>query len=76
MQMINNNPAILQNKITRNILFKTLNIAGFNPMDFEFQEEQQSVPQASETAQMMRGGSLAGPNKTQTMQQLPVKTSL
>ena len=59
-QIIGSNPSVLQNKTTKNILFKMLNLAGFNPKDFE-EEEVPTVQDVSQQAQAQRGGSIAAP---------------
>jgi len=57
MQMLGQNPAVLQNKSIRKILFKTLDLSGFNPNEFDFEEE----PQGVEGIQALRGGSMPRP---------------
>ncbi len=60
-QIIGSNPTVMQNPTTKNILFKMLNLAGFNPHDFE-DEQVPSVPQVSQMAQAQRGGSISAPS--------------
>ena len=60
-QIIGSNPSVLQNKTTKNILFKMLNLAGFNPKDFE-DDEVSSVQEVSQNTQALRGGSIAAPS--------------
>ena len=59
-QIIGSNPAVLQDKTSRNILAKMLNLAGFNPHDIFGTEEVQSVQGVSQMLQM-KGGSIAAP---------------
>ncbi len=69
-QIIGSNPAVLQNKTTKRILFKMLNLAGFNPHDFE-DEETPTIQGAVQQAQVQRGGSIAAPKPSMIPQQMP-----
>ena len=58
LQLINNNPMVLQNKASRTILFKTLELVGVSPLDLNLIEDQ--VEQAPPTMPMATGGSMSG----------------
>jgi hypothetical protein len=63
MQLVASNPAILQNRGTRTMLFKSLQYAGVSPVDLELMEEEiESSPMSQE--EMMQGGSIAAQNKS------------
>jgi|TARA_Y100000310_G_scaffold312222_1_gene359310 hypothetical protein len=68
-QIIGSNPAVMQNKTTKSILFKMLNLAGFNPKDFE-DEDEPTVQEVSQQTQAQRGGSIAAPVAPTTPQQV------
>ena len=74
-QIIGSNPAVLQNKVTKNILFKMLNLAGFNPRDFEG-EDTPDIQQISQEAQAQRGGSIAAPSIPQIPQQVQTEVAV
>lgn len=76
LQMINSNPAIFQNKMTKDIIFKTLNLSGFNPSDFDFNDPVPSLQEASAGAQMMRGGSISAPQMPTQPQQVNTQTTV
>jgi hypothetical protein len=76
LQMINSNPAIFQNKMTKDIIFKTLNLSGFNPGDFDFDDPVPSLQQAGAGAQMQRGGSIAAPQMPTQPQQVNTQTTV
>lgn len=66
-QIIGSNPTVLQDKATKNILFKMLNLAGFNPKEFNFEEEPSTgLAEAGMRAKAMRGGSVAAPQSPPT----------
>ncbi len=72
MQIVSANPAILQNKGTRTMLFKTLQLGGISPMDLNLIEEQL---QAEPPQVLPQGGSVAAapqqpPTQLPTTQQL------
>ena len=69
-QIIGSNPAVLQNKTTKNILFKMLNLAGFNPKDFE-EDEVPTIQGVSQETQVQRGGSIAAPTTPAIPASLP-----
>src|SRR3990167_390153 len=70
-QIIGSNPAVLQNPTTKNILFKMLNLAGFNPHDFQ-EEDMPTVQGVSQ--QLQQGGSIAAPR--QQAQTAPMQMQL
>jgi len=76
LQMINSNPAIFQNKMTKDIIFKTLNLSGFNPNDFDFNDPVPTLQEASAGAQMQRGGSIAAPTMQTQPQQVNTQTTV
>jgi hypothetical protein len=57
MQMIGSNPTIMQDPVTKKILFKLLDMAGINPKEIENIESQPFAPAGAPVAQM--GGSVA-----------------
>jgi len=71
-QIIGSNPSVLQDKRTRRILYKLVDLAGFNPMDLGFEEGgeelEEIMPQIAE-----RGGSIA---RTPTPMPTPAETSV
>jgi len=75
-QILGSNPSVLQDKTVKNILFKMLNLSGFNPKDFEFPEDIPSLQQASGMAQAVRGGSIAAPRQQQMPQQMQTQTTV
>lgn len=72
-QIIGSNPSVLENKTTKSILFKMLNLSGFNPHDFE-DEEVPTVQGVAQQAQAQRGGSIAAPAMP-TMPQVAPQTA-
>ena len=74
-QIIGSNPSILQNKTTKNILFKMLNLAGFNPRDFE-DEDTPNIQGVSQEAQAQRGGSIAAPVVATGPQQIQTQVTV
>jgi hypothetical protein len=59
-QILGSNPTILQDKRTRKVFYKMLNIAGFNPREIDV-EETPTVPEAAGMARAQVGGSIARP---------------
>lgn len=57
LQILGSNPAVLQNPQTRKVFLKMIDLAGFNPSDFEVEEPTGIVP----VPQIERGGSIARP---------------
>lgn len=74
-QIIGSNPAVLENSTTKNILFKMLNLAGFNPKDFE-DEETQTPQEAAKQTRVEKGGSIAAPAPSQVPAQIPQTTTV
>ena len=59
-QIIGSNPSVLQDPTTKKIIFKMLNLAGFNPHDFESLETP-TLQGTIQNIQAQRGGSIAAP---------------
>lgn len=74
-QIIGSNPVVLQNNTTKSILFKMLNLAGFNPKDFE-DEDIPNVQDVSQQAQVTRGGSIAAPSAPALPTRVPELTTV
>jgi len=70
-QIIGSNPTVIQDPTVKDILFKMLNLAGFNPMDFEMRDEVPSLQEASIRSQAVRGGSIARPETPAVPTALP-----
>ena len=59
MQLLGSNPMLIQNKATRTIFFKLLELSGVSPAELNIMDEQMDVnPQMM----MPQGGSIASPN--------------
>jgi len=58
LQIIGSNPTILEDKRTKKIFYRLLDLAGINPMDLEI-EEKPSIEEVAETQLAQRGGSIA-----------------
>jgi len=76
LQMIGSNPAVVENPMTRDIIFKALNLAGFNPHDFKFEEDIPTLEEAGVKGQAMRGGSISAPVQPTTPQLLTSQQTL
>lgn len=59
LQVVGSNPAIIQNEMTRSILFKFLEMGGLNPHDLNM------LAQAPQQGMMPQGGSVATPQPAQ-----------
>ena len=59
IQMLGYNPQIMRDPQIKKILFKTLDLAGFNPHDFEVDEDTSLMSEVGQIAP--RGGSVAAP---------------
>ena len=75
-QTIGSNPSVVQDPMIKNILFKMLNLAGFNPKDFEFEAETPTLQEAGAQAQAVRGGSIAAPQAPQMPQSMPAQQTV
>ena len=60
LQMIGSNPAMLEDRRIRRVIEKALDIAGFNPHEFEM-EEDVDIQNQVKTVNAQRGGSVASP---------------
>lgn len=74
-QIVGSNPSVLQNPTTKSILFKMLNLAGFNPTDFE-SEDVPSIQGVAQQTQAQRGGSIASPITPSAPQIAPETASI
>lgn len=75
-QIIGSNPTVVQDPMVKNILFKMLNLAGFNPRDFKMEDELPTLQEAGARAQAVRGGSIAAPTSSTMPQAMPVGTTV
>lgn len=72
MQMLSSNPAIFQDKKIRKIIYKALDLSGFNPNDFDFEDgPTETTMSATQGVAAQRGGSLSVPKVSTLPTALP-----
>ena len=76
LQMIGSNPTILQDKRTRKIFYKMLDLAGYNPNDLQITEEPQSMASIAGEQRAQVGGSIAKPLPAQMPAQAQTQTKV
>jgi len=69
VQMLGSNPQIMRDPQIKKIIFKTLDLAGFNPHDFEIDEETDTASAMQQVAP--RGGSIAAPRTNSLPTSMP-----
>ena len=77
LQILGSNPTILQDRVTKKVFYRLLDLAGISPIDMGFEEQ---VPGLVETAQSQmqaqKGGSIAASKPTTMPQTTPTQTQI
>jgi len=59
LQIIGSNPTILNDPRTKKVFYKMIDLAGFNPTDFQIEEQEISLDSVAQEQLAQRGGSIA-----------------
>ena len=59
LQILGSNPSILQDRRTKKVFYRLLDLAGISPLDLAIEEEEPKLEEAVSRA--VRGGSIARP---------------
>ena len=76
LQIIGSNPTILEDKRTKKIFYRLLDLAGINPMELEFEEEENPLEVAIQTSKAKRGGSIAKVSLPTGLTEIPTEVRI
>lgn len=75
-QIIGSNPSVLQDKTTRKVFNRMIDLAGINPKDLGIEEAPTGISDMAGQARAVRGGSIASPTTPSTPQMANVPTTV